>query len=152
MKTWHEKARGLPGQLISHRFARFLAAGGFAAVVNISARALLSPYVSFRWAVILSYLIGMVTAWTLARLFVFDRTLRQWHHELLRFALVNLAGAAQVWVVSVGLAEWLFPRIGYDFYPDLTAHVIGVCVPAVSSYFGHRYFTFARLNSRGRPE
>jgi hypothetical protein len=43
-------------------------------------------------------------------------------NQYFRFFLVNLAALVQVWLISVGLAEWLFPAIGWRFRPELVAH------------------------------
>ena len=131
-------------ELWSKPFARFLVAGGIAALVNVVSRIVLSEFVSFRVSVVLAYLIGMVTAWLLSRLFVFAPSGRHWSSELMRFGVVNVIAVLQVWLISVGLAEGLFPALDYQFYPQVTAHVIGVVVPVFTSYAGHRYFSFAR--------
>ena len=123
-------------------FFRFLLAGGIAAAVNIVSRLLLSAVVRFDVAVAAAYLVGMATAFILNRQFVFDRSDRRVHSEVMRFILVNLAALVQVWIVSVGLAEWLFPRIGLVWHAELIAHVIGVLSPVAASYLGHKYFTF----------
>jgi len=49
-----------------------------------------------------------------------------------------------VWVISVGLARVVFPAIGMTWHADDIAHLIGVLAPAVTSYVGHRFYTFAR--------
>lgn len=125
-------------------FIRFLIAGGTAALVNVLSRMALSELISFRASVVVAYLIGMVCAWLLSRLFVFTPTNRHWSSELIRFGIVNVIAILQVWSISVGLAEWLFPLLGYGFYPEATAHAIGVMIPVFTSYAGHRYFSFAR--------
>lgn len=123
-------------------FFRFVLAGGAAAAVNIVARLLLSAVVRFDVAVALAYLVGMATAFILNRQFVFDRSDRRVHSEMMRFVLVNLAALVQVWIVSVGLAEWLFPKVGLIWHAELIAHVIGVLSPVAASYLGHKHFTF----------
>ena len=123
-------------------FFRFVLAGGAAAAVNIVARLLLSAVVRFDVAVVLAYLVGMATAFILNRQFVFDRSDRRVHSEMMRFVLVNLAALVQVWIVSVGLAEWLFPKVGLTWHAELIAHVIGVLSPVAASYLGHKHFTF----------
>ena len=123
-------------------FFRFVLAGGTAAAVNIVARLLLSAVVRFDVAVALAYLVGMATAFILNRQFVFDRSDRGVHSEMMRFVLVNLAALVQVWIVSVGLAEWLFPKVGLTWHAELIAHVIGVLSPVAASYLGHKHFTF----------
>lgn len=124
------------------RFVKFVAAGGFAALVNLGSRIAINEYTSYQWAVILAYLCGMVTAFTLFKLVVFDKSGRSNHHEFLWFSLVNVFAAAQVWLISVGLAEYYFPWIGFDWHPGLLAHLIGVSVPVITSYFGHKLLSF----------
>src|SRR5215471_2641472 len=55
----------------SAEFARFLACGGTAALINIVSRYFLSGLVSFPSAVLIAYAIGMVVAYTLFRTLVF---------------------------------------------------------------------------------
>ena len=59
-----------------------------------------------------------------------------------RFVLINLLALVQVWLISVGLANWIFPMVGLVWQAELIAHIVGVLSPVVTSYFGHRYFTF----------
>ena len=68
--------------------------------------------------------------------------------ELFRFAIVNVFALAQVWLVSVGLARLAFPAIGFAWHAEDIAHLIGVAIPAVTSYFGHRHFSFAKIDPR----
>jgi putative flippase GtrA len=100
---------------------------------------------SFRYAVVAAYLIGMLTAFALSKLFVFQPSGRHPGHELFYFSLVNLLAIAQVWAVSVGLAEYLFPAIGMTLYPEGIAHAIGIAIPVFTSYLGHKHFSFRRV-------
>lgn len=125
------------------QFLRFLLVGGVSAVVNILSRIALNLAMSFQAAVLVAYLIGMTTAYVLNKLFVFGPSGRAVHEEYFRFTLVNLLSVAQVWIVSVGLAFHVFPAIGFTWHAETIAHTIGVAVPAVTSYFLHRYFSFA---------
>ena len=124
------------------RFALFVAAGGFAALVNIGSRIVLSLVMRYETAIVLAYLCGMTTAYALNRLFVFERSGRSVTDEYLRFAIVNAVALAQVWVVSVGLARFVFPALGFAWHADTVAHVIGVAVPVFTSYLGHKHFSF----------
>jgi putative flippase GtrA len=127
------------------RFMRFMVTGGIAAIVNLSSRILLNDFMSFASAVAVAYLIGMITAYALVRLFVFERSGRAVADELWRFTVVNLLAAAQVWIISVGLGEYLFPASHFNWHPLDVAHLIGVSVPVLTSYLGHRHFSFARV-------
>ncbi|PTM53363.1 GtrA family protein [Phreatobacter oligotrophus] len=134
--------RGLVGDLARSPFLRFLASGGIAAGVNILARILFSQVMAYEIAVVVAYLAGMLTAYVLMRLFVFEASGRGAGSELWRFAIVNAVALVQVWLVSVGLARWLFPAVGYTFHADTVAHVIGVLSPVLTSYWLHSGFTF----------
>lgn len=125
-------------------FARFIAAGGIAALVNIVSRILLSKAMAFEIAIVIAYLIGMTTAYVLMKLFVFEASGKSVPHEYLRFGLVNLLALAQVWTVSEVLLRWLFPPIGFVWHAETVAHTIGVLSPVAVSYMGHKSFTFAR--------
>jgi putative flippase GtrA len=124
-------------------FLRFVAVGGIAALVNILSRYAVNTVMAYEYAVIVAYIFGMITAFILSKAFVFAHAAGgKAHGQFLRFTLVNVMAAAQVWGISVGLAEYLFPRIGFAFHPYDTAHIVGVIFPVFSSYFGHKYFSF----------
>jgi putative flippase GtrA len=133
---------------LDRRFARFLLTGGIAAAVNVVSRYFLSMAMEYRWAVIAAYLCGMTTAWILSRLFVFEGSGRSRAEEYMRFGIVNVVAAAQVWAVSVGLAEYVFPAVGLTWHPEDVAHVIGVVIPVFTSYLGHKHFSFAPLKPK----
>jgi putative flippase GtrA len=126
-------------------FGRFLITGGVAAAVNLFARWLLNFAMSYELAVAIAYLFGMTTAYLLARIFVFEESGRSAQSEFLRFTIVNVFALAQVWLVSVGLVRLAFPAIDFTWHAEDVAHVIGVGIPAVTSYFGHRYFSFSKV-------
>ena len=54
----------------------------------------------------------------------------------------------QIFVISVLLARFVFPRAGMHFHPDLVAHAIGLLSPIFTSYWAHKRYTF-RPNSGG---
>jgi len=126
------------------RFIRFLVTGCLAAAVNIGARAGLSLAMPFELAIVVAFLFGVTTAYALARIFVFDKSGHSVKTEFFRFVFVNLVMLIQVWIVSVGLAKWLFPAINFDWHRELVAHTIGVVSPVASSYYAHKLFTFRR--------
>lgn len=129
-------------------FSSFLVVGGLAAVVNWFSRIAISAQgVSFEIAIVIAYLLGMITAYLLSRMFVFEKSGRSLSSEIWRFMLVNLFALVVVWIVSVGLESWLLPAIGWTLRPAEVAHGVGVLSPAFTSYLGHRYFTFGRTRS-----
>jgi len=125
-------------------FVRFVAVGGTAAAVNVGTRVGFSLFMPYELALVPAYLCGMATAFLLSRRFVFAGAAGgRVHGQALRFTLVNLVALAQVWLVSVGLARLVFPYLGFAFHPDTVAHMIAVASPIVTSYFGHKHFSFA---------
>jgi putative flippase GtrA len=137
----------MPGE-----FVRFLSTGGLAAAINLFSRFQLNKVFSFEIAVALSYFLGMVTAYVLARMFVFNASGRSVAEEFKRFAIVNVFSLVFVWSISVGLARYLFPAVSFNWHADDIAHFVGVAAPAILSYFGHRAYTFASVPSVSSPK
>jgi 4-hydroxybenzoate polyprenyltransferase/putative flippase GtrA len=137
---------------MNRSFAKFLLVGGIAAAVNWSSRFAFSRVLDFGWAVAAAYLLGMVTAYVLSRLLVFEKSGRTVAVELLRFGLVNLVALVIVEGVTEGLVHGLFPAIRFTWRPEAVAHAIGVASPTVTSYLGHRYFTFGKRASTAPAE
>jgi putative flippase GtrA len=131
-------------RLLSSPFIRFAFSGGLAAGVNILSRLALSQILPYSIAIAIAFLFGMVTAFTLMKLLVFEKTGQRIHHEYLRFCLVNAIAFVQVWAVSIVLAQFLLPALGVHSHDETIAHVIGVLSPIVTSYFLHKHFTFSR--------
>jgi len=125
-------------------FLRFVAVGGLAASVNVGMRIVFSRVMVFEAAVVAAYGCGMVTAFLLNRWLVFTHAARApAGGQAWRFVLVNLVALAQVWAVSEALLRLIFPALGYGFHPQTCAHAIAVASPIVTSYFGHKHFSFA---------
>ena len=127
---------------LSRQFAAFLITGGIAAAVNFLSRIGYDRFMDFSAAVVMAYITGMVTAYVLARLFVFAESQTSTAHAASWFVVVNLFAVAQTWLVSMGLAYYLLPSLGVQcFVPEL-AHLAGVVVPVFTSFLGHKHFSF----------
>lgn len=129
--------------MISRQFLLFLVAGGIAAGVNFGSRILLSNWIHYVPAIIIAYCLGMVTAFALNRALVFQRADNALRHQVTWFVIVNLAAIVQTVLISLALARWLLPAIGFTFHNETLAHAVGVAVPVVTSYLGHKHFSFA---------
>ncbi len=127
---------------LSWQFAGFLLTGGLAAGVNVGSRLLYNQWMSFSSAVILAYLTGMVTAFVLARAFVFTGSRQSVRRSATFFVLVNAVAVLQTWGISMLLAYGLLPWLGVSRYAPEIAHAIGVAVPVFTSYLGHQRFSF----------
>lgn len=129
-------------QFMSRQFLMFLVTGSIAAGVNFSSRILYSLWLDFSPAVILAYLTGMITAFILAKIFVFKDSQQVVLHSAMIFVLVNVVAALQTWVISLGLANYVLPSLGVKVFIFEIAHAVGVVVPVVTSYIGHKHWSF----------
>ena len=123
-------------------FFLFLAAGGVAAAANFGSRFVFSLWFSYPVAIVIAYLVGMVTAFILMRQYVFSGQDGAIGAQAVKFTLVNLLAVAQTLVVSIVLARWLLPAAGVVENAEALAHLFGVAVPIFTSYAGHRMLTF----------
>jgi putative flippase GtrA len=120
---------------------RFLLAGGTAALMNFGSRLLFSLCMGFEYAVVCAFFVGLTSGFVLSKRFVFDNSTRRLHHEIVFFVAVNLLALLQTWLLSVYLAGLLSPVLGAA-RGEALAHLAGIMLPVISSYFGHKYFTF----------
>jgi putative flippase GtrA len=127
---------------VPHRLTRFVLVGAAAAAVNVLSRVVISQFVRFEYAVALAFPIALTFAFVMSRLFVFESSQRNVPAQYARFLVVNLFALVQIWLVSIGLSRFLFPAIGWTWYPELLAHVIAVASPVFTSYYAHKMFTF----------
>lgn len=133
-KTWEERLFTRP--------VKFLLVGGFAASVNFFSRIVLSVRMPYVPSIVLAYLLGMVTAFVMNRLFVFSNAKNALHQQIFWFTAVNLAAVVQTIAVSLLLAEVVFPRLGFAWHTETIAHAFGVLIPVLTSYVGHRHLSF----------
>lgn len=126
------------------QFLRFLAAGGIAAAANYGSRFAFSLAFSYPVAIVLAYLVGMTVAFLLMRQYVFDAAQGHARHQVPRFVFVNVLAVLQTLAVSLVLARWALPALGVERRAEAIAHLVGVLVPVVTSYVGHKRLTFRR--------
>ena len=124
------------------RFLKFLAVGGFAAAVNFFSRIEFSHYMRYSAAIVLAYLLGMITAFVFNRLLVFRHTTNALLVQASWFVVINVLALLQTLAISLIMVNWGLPRIGWSWQPELVAHAFGVAVPVITSYFGHKHFSF----------
>ena len=128
--------------MAKQQFINFLFSGGIAASLNWGSRPLFSSLVQFEIAVALAYMVGLFSGFTLMRLFVFLGDKRPVITQLVKYIAVNLFVLPQTLIISSILARWALPLLSIIDYAESLAHGIGIFVPVITSYFGHKYFTF----------
>jgi putative flippase GtrA len=126
----------------SKEFVKFIVVGGFAAIVNFMSRIVYSMYMGFSSAIIIAYITGMVVAFVLSKYLVFAPGRHHTVKEIGYFTLVNLAAIAQTWIVSMTMFHYILVWLSVSLYREEISHFIGIAVPAFTSYFGHKHFTF----------
>jgi putative flippase GtrA len=126
---------------VSREFLTFLLTGGLAAAVNFGSRMVYNRWLDFSSAVVLAYLTGMVTAFILARRFVFTQGSQSVQRSALFFVMVNGVAVLQTWAISMAL-YYLLPMAGVTRWVPEIAHAVGIVVPVFTSYLGHKRFSF----------
>lgn len=131
---------------MSHRFIKFLIVSSIAACANIGSRIVFNLLIGYVPSILLAFCVGLCVAFVLNRLFVFRETINPLHRQMFWFTAVNLAAIVQTLGVSLLLARWAFPAIGFGWHTETVAHVAGVATPVITSFWGHKYFSFRTAN------
>ncbi len=128
--------------MITPQFLRFLIAGGIAASANFGSRFVFSIFFNYGVAVLLAYLVGMLIAFLLMRGHVFNASQGSLALQVTKFVGVNVLAVLQTLAISLLLARWVLPSVGIQDRAEALAHLVGVIVPVITSYFGHKFLTF----------
>lgn len=126
----------------SRQFLLFLLTGGTAAAVNFFSRIVFNHWLDYSTSIIVAYLMGMLTAYVLARIFVFTESTQGIGRSALIFTLVNVVAVAQTWAISMGLAYYILPALDVRHWVPEIAHAVGVAFPVFTSYLGHKHWSF----------
>ncbi|MCY4495490.1 MAG: GtrA family protein [Acidimicrobiaceae bacterium] len=128
--------------MITPQFMRFLVAGGIAAGANFGSRFVFSIFFTYGVAVFFAYLVGMLVAFLLMRGHVFNASQGPLAPQVIKFVGVNLVAVLQTLAISLLLARLVLPSVGIEDQAETLGHLVGVLVPVVTSYFGHKFLTF----------
>lgn len=128
--------------MITPEFLRFLLAGGIAAAANFGSRFIFSNLFSYSVAVFAAYLVGMLVAFLLMRGHVFNASQGPLAPQVTKFVGVNVLAVLQTLAISLVMARWALPSVGITEHAEALGHLVGVLVPVVTSYFGHKFLTF----------
>jgi putative flippase GtrA len=83
----------------------------------------------------------MVTAFILARSFVFTQGSQSIQRSAMFFVMVNGVAVLQTWAISMAL-YYLLPIAGVTQWVPEIAHAVGIAVPVFTSYLGHKKLSF----------
>lgn len=124
------------------QFVKFLLCGGLAAGLNWASRFLFSIWMPFEYAVIAAFFVGLISGFLMMRLYVFDGKEKPVMPQASKYAFINMLALVQTLIISVVLARWVLPAWGVVVHAEALAHMAGVLMPVVTSYFGHKLLTF----------
>lgn len=126
----------------SSRFLKFVLTGGTSAIFNLGSRVLFSQYLSFSQAVVLSYVVGIMVAYFLARRFVFQSSSATVRRSFTGFLVVNLWGVFQTLGISLLLLNFLAMFASKNAVSEFLSHFIALSSTVITSYLGHKYISF----------
>ena len=130
---------------LTRQFLGFLVVGGLAALLNWSARILLSVWLPFSTAIIIAYIVGMVTAFLLNSFFVFPKSEKARHAQARDFVWINLLSFPVVWFFSLQINSWL-KTIGMVSHSEELAHAIAIPLPMFATFLIYKFFAFKENN------
>jgi putative flippase GtrA len=126
---------------LTKQFVLFLCVGATAAFLHWLSRIVLSRWLTFSWAVVCAYAVGMFVAFVLNRYFVFPNSTKSMHRQARDFFIVNLCFFPVVWGASMALNHWL-SLAGVVRFRQALAHGMAVAVPMVATFLIYKFLAF----------
>ena len=136
-------ARALVRLFFTRQYLAFLLCGGSGSAVNWATRFAYSRYVSFSLAVVFAYATGMVVSYVLYRLFVFRQSRRPLARRILAYIAVDGFGCVQTLLIANGLRLFVFRAFLSEGAAEALGHAGGIGSLAITSFFLHKFITFA---------
>ncbi len=121
---------------------KFCVSGGFAALANVLSRIFFSNFFSYEISILLSFFVGMTTAFVLMRKYVFVFKRNSLLSQIMRFVFVNLISLILTFIITFTLKYLLGVIFNSIDFIELLAHIGGVSFPILTSFLIHKYFTF----------
>ena len=133
--------------LFKSKFVKFLGASGTSAILNMAFRYLFNFVFSFFVSLLLASIISMSFAFIVNKKYTFQNKSANFKSQYMAYILVTLVGVAQLLIVSTTLNDFIFPRIGMDFFRAEIAQLIGLG-SMTSTYFLHKHISFKESPKR----
>lgn len=129
----------------SRQFARFLLVGGVALLCHWLSRFAFNSLVDYGLAIVLAYLVGMIVAFVLNKIYVFPFSRNSLNFELLMFFAVNILAFPVVWAVAYALGEWVLAPVIQRQIAFGLAHGVAITLPVFVNFALHKLVTFREL-------
>jgi putative flippase GtrA len=130
----------------SAQFGRFLLVGGVALALHWLSRFIFNWFVSYGWAIVLAYAVGMFVGFILNKVYVFPYSERPLYFEASVFVLVNVVAFPLVWAVAYVLGEWVLQRWMSREIALASAHAFAITLPVFANFALHKFITFRGAN------
>lgn len=127
---------------MTKQFLLFLLSGGLAAFFNWASRFIFSIWMPFELAVVASFLVGLGSGFLMMRFYVFDGIRKPVVPQASMYTVINMLALVQTLVISSIFARSVLPYLGVVSNTEAIAHLIGILVPVMTSYIGHKYWSF----------
>jgi putative flippase GtrA len=134
---------------VSRQFLKYVVCGAISSLIHLVARWVLNHYMTFGWAVFLSYFVGMPVALVLYRIFVFQGQERSVIRQFGFFSLAYFGFLPLTWLLSV-ISERPLLAVLPVASAQLVAHLIGVAGPVVLNFAYNKFITFKEALPTGR--
>ena len=128
-------------KLFNSQFIKFLGASGTSAILNMVFRYLFNFIFSFFVSLLLASIISMSFAYSVNKKYTFKNNSENIKSQYLIYVIVTLIGMTQLLLISTSLNEYIFPKIGMDFFPAEIAQLIGL-FSMTTTYFLHKHISF----------
>jgi putative flippase GtrA len=146
MMHLHRMPRSVRPLVNIHEFARFFLTGVTATIGNAATVVAARGLIPYPRALLAGLMAGLVISFLMGKLFAFrSKSARRTWGELARFLIVYAFGAALFWAVGMVVGLELAPRFMPPRWAELAGVFAGASVMVVTSYIGHRWFTFAHV-------
>ena len=87
-------------------------------------------------------MVGLTVGFVMMRGYVFNARDKPVGRQVAIYGAVNFLALLQTLLVSMESVRLVLPFVGTISRAEALAHLAGVLVPIVTSYFGHRMATF----------
>jgi putative flippase GtrA len=131
---------------LTKQFFRFVIVGGLAAFLHWASRILLSNWMSFSWALVVSYCIGIIVAFVLNSYYIFPQSVKPKAKQARDFIFTNICFFPVVWVSAL-LFNTVLQSLGFVSYTEAIAHAIAVGLPMFATFLIYKFFAFKETQS-----
>jgi putative flippase GtrA len=131
-------------------FARFLITGITATIVNLSTFWLLRQEHGYKASIFSGLAVGMCVSFTLSKIFAFrSYSWKSTQGEAARFLIIYALGVGVYLLMAMVIGREVLPKFLPRDVAELGGAIVGAASMTITSYLGHRFFTYKTGYSDG---